>query len=76
MKVETKKKPVEFVGKDVFLAGTTKKVGTIVSRMRGMSVDIILSSGRPTIAKFGTIENGHFCPYSGYSCNPGYFANV
>lgn len=26
MKVETKKKPVEFVGKDVFLAGTTKKL--------------------------------------------------
>mgnify|MGYP006069274835 CR=1 FL=1 len=76
MKVETKKKPVEFVGKDVFLAGTTKKIGTIVSRMRGMSVDIVLSSGQPTIAQFGTMKNGQFVPYCEYSCNAGYYVRI
>ncbi len=68
--------PVEFIGKDVFLAGTTKKIGKVVSRIRGMSVDILLPSGKLTIARFGTMTNGHFCPYSRYSCNPGYFANM
>ncbi len=68
--------PVEFIGKEVFLAGTTKKIGKIVSRIRGMSVDILLPSGKLTIARFGTITNGQFSPYCEYSCNAGYFANL
>ena len=76
---------VEFVGRDVYLAGTTKKVGVIRPTYRG-AISVRLNNGRQTYARYGRIYKGKFfamCMHNthcGNSCqglkNPGCLYNL
>ena len=53
-------KRVEFINHEVFLAGTTKKVGEI-QPSRDECIDLILSNGHHVYVYYGTIyEDGEF----------------
>lgn len=56
-------KKIELIGKEVFLAGTTEKIGK-TEAFRDECIDIVLNNGCPISAYYGTTDKqGEFYAY-------------